>query len=317
MTSPEWHPGIERRTLTGVPAGRLSAAASWLLWCGMACAVVGALFWAADHTVLAAVLILPGGVGISTARLLDTLAGTRKTREMAAGYTTLVEGRGPVDAEHVDARSGRLVSFAGEDLTGVERRARVAAIRADTRLGAERPDRALTGGGGALTPVTDAELFAGRPRTVVTLPWTVRQGVVWGVALVALGPLGLFAYAWLDAGAATRSVVAPVTLGAVLLTAGVGVVLLIVSARRADRILADGGPGPSARTQGLVLSLWIVPLGIAAVFGACFVVAVTDVAGLGHLVSARGLDRAVVLSAVWAVPWFVVWAVLVRRAAAR
>lgn len=300
--------------LSGVSAHRLSAVGGWCLGVGMVCVLAAlALLWLADQPILAAVVGLPGALGVTEARILDSAAGARTSRERAAGYLTLVQGTGPVDVEHVDSRTGRLISFAGEDLTGAERRARVAAIRADVRLGVEPPDRlpAAAGDGPAdAAGYTDEELFAGRPRTFVTLPWSVRNGVVWGLLLVALAPLGFIVFAALDADPATRPA-GWVTLVAVLATAAVAAVVMIVSMRRADRIMADGG----RQSRGLVLSLWIVPLGTAIVLALMSVAATYDVAGARDALGLPGLDRAAMLSAAWAVPWFLAWTVLLRRAA--
>lgn len=315
----EWHPKIGRRMLSGVSAHRLSAIDGWCLGIGMVCLIVGlALLWVADQPILAAVVALPGMLGVMGSRILDTMTHTREARERAAGYTTLAEGVGPADVEHVDPRTGRLVSFAGEDLSDAERRARLAAIRTDARLGIGQPDRLLTatgdvpaGGAGH----TDEDLFAGRPRTFITLPWTVRQGFVRGWLSVGLAPVGFLVFALFDASTSTPAVVAPVILGVVLLSAAVGVAVLIVTMRRADTMLGDGGPGGSSRSRGSVLSLWVVPLGIAVVLVGFSVAATNDIAGAQDLFGVAGLDRAAMMSAAWAVPWLVVWAVLVRRAA--
>jgi hypothetical protein len=64
-----------------------------------------------------------------------------------------------------------------------------------------------------------------------------------------------------------------------------------------------------------MLSLWIVPLGIAVVLVGFSVAATNDIAGAQDLFGVTGLDRAAMMSAAWAVPWLAVWAVLVRRAA--
>ena len=63
------------------------------------------------------------------------------------------------------------------------------------------------------------------------------------------------------------------------------------------------------------MSLWVVPLGVAVVLIGISVVATNDIAGARDLLGVAGLDRAAMMSAVWAVPWFVAWVVLVRRAA--
>lgn len=305
--------------LSGVSAHRLSAIQSWCLGIGMACAVVAlALLWVADQPILAAVVGLPGAIGVTAARTLAPTASTREAREHAAGYTTLVKGTGPADVEHVDPRTGRLVSFAGEELTDAERRARVAAIRADASLGVGQPDRLLIAtGDDPVDPAgyTDEDLFAGRPRTFITLPWTVRQGAVWGWFFVGLAPLGFLVFALFDASASTPAVVAPAVLGVVLVTAAVGTVVLIAVLRRSDTVLGDGGPGGSSRSRGVVMSLWIVPLGIAVALVGISVAATNDIAGAQDFVGVAGLDRAAAMSAVWAVPGFMAWAVMVRRAA--
>ncbi len=46
-----------------------------------------------------------------------------------------------------------------------------------------------------------------------------------------------------------------------------------------------------------------------------FVVAEADLADAGAFIPVTGLDRAAMMSAVWAVPWFVAWIVMTRRAA--
>ncbi|WP_157602127.1 hypothetical protein [Promicromonospora kroppenstedtii] len=167
-----------RRTLSGVSASRLSAVGGWLLGTGVGSLVVGlVLLWVADAPVLAALVALPGVIGSTVGRVLDSMSGTRAAREHAAGYATLVQGTGPVDVEHVDHRTGRLVSFAGEDLTRADRQARVAAIRADAHLGAGQPDLVRAAGGGVSSDHTDEDLFAGRHRAFVTLPWGLRNGV--------------------------------------------------------------------------------------------------------------------------------------------
>jgi hypothetical protein len=305
--------------LSGVSAHRLSMIDGWCLGIGMVCCVVAlALLWVADQPILAALVGLPGAIGVTASRVLGTIVGTREAREHAAGYITLAQGTGPVDVEHVDPRTGRLVSFAGEDLTDAERRARVAAIRADVRLGVG-PDRLLVAtGDDPVDPAgyADEDLFAGRPRTFITLPWTVRQGGAWGWLFVGLAPVGFLVFALFDASTSTPAVVAPVIVGVVLVTAAVGTVVLIAVMRRADAMLEDGGPGGSTRSRGLVMSLWIVPLGIAVILAGMSVAAATHIAGARDLFGAAGLDRAAMMSALWAVPWFVAWAVLVRRAAA-
>jgi hypothetical protein len=315
----EWHPNIRRRMLSGVSAHRLSAVGGWCLGIGIVCLVVGlALLWVADQPILAAVIALPGALGVTEARVLDTMSSTRAAREHAAGYTTLVQGTGPADVGHVDPRTGRLVSFAGEDLTDDERRARVAAIRADARLGVGQPERLLTAAGG--DPVdsagyTDEDLFAGRPRTFITLPWSVRQGTVWGWFFVGLAPIGFLVFALLDASTSTPAVVALVVLGVVLVAAPIGAVVLVTVMRRADTLLGDGGPGGSDRSRGVVMSLWVVPLGIIVLLIGISFVTTHDIAGAQELLGVAGLDRAALMSAVWAVPWFVAWVVLARRAA--
>jgi len=305
--------------LSGVSAHRLSAVDGWCLWIGTACCVVAlVLLWGADQPILAALVGLPGMIGVTASRVLGTMVPTRETREHAAGYITRVQGTGPADLEHVDPRTGRLVSFAGEDLSDAERRARVVAIHADARLGVGQPDRLLIAtGGDPVDPAgyTDEDLFAGRPRTFITLPWTVRQGTVWGWFFVGLAPVGFLVFALFDAGTSTPAVVAPVVLGVVLAAAAVGTVVLIAVMRRTDMMLGDGGPGGSDRTRGVVMSLWIVPLGIAVVLVGISVAATNDIAGAQDLFGVAGLDRAAMMSAVWAVPWFVAWVVMVRRAA--
>lgn len=304
--------------LSGVSAHRLSAIESWSLGTGLVCVVLGmVLLWGEDQSFLAFLCIVPGGAGVMLARTLDGTARTRVAREHAAGYITLVRGTGPADVEHVDARTGRLVSFAGEDLTDAERRARVAAIRADARLGVGQPDRLLIATGSDPADgegYTDEDLFAGRPRTFITLPWTVRQGAAWGWFFVGLAPVGFLVFALFDADTSTSAVVAPVILGVVLVTAAVGTVILIAVMRRSDTMLGDGGPGGSSRSRGVVMSLWIVPLGIAVILVGISAVATYGIAGAQDLVGAAGLDRAAMMSAVWAVPWLVAWVVLVRRA---
>jgi len=305
--------------LSGVSAHRLSAVDGWCLGIGMVCLVVAmALLWVADQPILAAVVALPGAIGVMAARTLGSMAGTRAAREHAAGYTTLVQLRGPADVEHVDSQTGRLVSFAGEDLTVAERRARVAAIRAEARLGAGQPDRLLTAtGGDSADPSgnTDEDLFAGRPRTYITLPWTLRQGAAWGWSFVGLAPVAFLVVAMLDAGGSISAGVTRLILGVVLATAAVGVVVLIVVLRRSDTLLGDGGPGGSTRSRGTVMSLWIVPLGIAVVLAGISVAATYDIAGAQDLIGLAGVGRAAVMSAAWAAPWLVTWVVMVRRAA--
>ena len=270
----EWHPMIGRRLLSGVSARGLSAAGNWCLGVGMVCLVVGlVLLWIADQPILAAVCVLPGALGVTAGRALDGFAGTREAREHTAGYATLVPGTGPADVEHVDPRTGRLVSFAGEDLTEAERRARVAAIRADVRLGVDRRGRVPASTAGEITTEDrDEALFAGRPRTFVTLPWSVRNSVVWGWFLVVLAPLGFFVVALLASDERMRPA-APVTFGAVLATAALAGVGLIVAMRRADRILVGGTrdaahgrarvPGDGPISRGLVTSAWITVFGLA------------------------------------------------------
>lgn len=302
--------------LSGVSAHRLSAVDGWCLWIGMACCVVAlVLLWGADQPVLAALVGLPGAIGVTASRALGTMARTRETREHAAAYITFVQGTGPADVEHVDPRTGRLVSFAGEDLTDAERRARVAAVRADAGRGAGRSDRVLIAtGADPVDPAghTDEDLFAGRPRTFVTLPWTVRQGVVWGVVLVHLAPLGFIVSAALDADPGTRSAASTI-LVVVLATAAVATAVMIVSVRRAERIV--GGESGGRQSRGIVLSLWVVPLGIAVVLAGISVAATYDIAGAQDSLGLAGLDRAAVMSAGWAVPWFLAWIVMTRRAA--
>jgi hypothetical protein len=302
--------------LSGVSAHRLSAAGSWCLGIGMACVVAGVVLLGADQGFLAFLCLVPGAAGVTTARNLEGIVSTRRAREHAAGYITLVEGTGPADVEHVDPRTGQLVSFAGEDLTDDERRARIAAIRAHVRLGVGHPDRLLIAtGSDPVDPVghADEDLFAGRPRTFVTLPWTVRHGVVWGLMVVALAPLGFIAFAALEADPATRPA-AWTTLVVVLATAAVAAVVMIVSMRKADRIMSDEAGG-GRQSRGIVMSLWIVPLGIAVVLVSMWVAATNDIAGAQDIFGLAGLDRAAVMSAVWAVPWFLAWVVLTRRAA--
>ena len=379
----------------------------------MVCLVVGlVLLWGVDQPLLAAVVALPGAVGVSVGRLLDSMAGTRATREHAASYTTLVEGTGPADVEHVDPRTGRLVSFAGEDLSRDERRARVAAVRADARLGVLQPEPVSAATADDSTEDVDEELFAGRPRTFITLPWTIRQGAAWGVLLVALAPLGFVVHAMLDAGGSVSDDVAAILVGLVLVTAALAAVGLIVTMRRADTMLGESGPGGSRRFRDVVLSLWVVPLAIAVLLGAGFtygtyqtdrldvlrfdgvrvtahdakasktssgrgartarvavdavvdyadgprsvqldhdtdpslpddlprgtwtdapapyagtftvvhhpedpdlVVAEADLVDAEAFIPVAGLDRAALMSAGWAIPWFVAWLVMVRRAA--
>jgi hypothetical protein len=262
---------------------------------------------------------LPGAFGVTAARILDTTTSTRQAREHAAGYATLVQGPGPVDVEHVDPRTGHLVSFAGEDLTDAERQARIAAINADTRSGVGQRGRTLlaagvdpalgvdpAGGKGraAGTRHTDEDLFAGQPRKFITLPWTVRQGFVWGWFFVGLAPVGFLVVAMLDAGGSTPAIAPRVILGVVLATAAVGVVLLSVMMCRTDTMLGDGGPGGSSRSRGALMSLWIVPLGTAVLLAG------------GSVYGVAGLDRAALAAAAWAIPWLVAWAVMVRRAEA-
>lgn len=305
--------------LSGVSAHRLSLIQDWCLGIGMVCLVVGVVLLGADQGFLSMLFVVPGASGVSTARILGTIANTRGSREHAAGYITLVQGTGPADVEHLDPRTGRLVSFAGEDLSDAERRARVAAIRADARLGVGQPDRLLIATGddpAAGAGYTDEDLFAGGPRTFITLPWTVRQGFVWGWFFVGLAPVGFILFALFDASTPTPAVVAPVILGVVLVAASVGLAVLMVAMRRADRILGDREPGGSSRSRGAVMSLWIVALGIAVLLAGMSVAARTDIAGARDLFGAAGLDRAAMMSAVWAVPWLVAWAVMVRRAAA-
>jgi hypothetical protein len=315
----EWHPRIRRRTLSGVSAHSLSAVDGWCLGIGMACCVVAlALLWVADQPILAALVGLPGAIGVTVSRALGTAGGTREARERAAGYVTLVQGTGPADLEHVDPRTGRLVSFAGEGLTDAERRARVAAIRSDARFGVGQQGRLLIAAGGEpVDPAdyTDEDLFAGRPRTFITLPWPVRHGTVWGWFFVGLAPIGFLVFTLLDASTSTPAVVALVVLGVVLVAAPIGAVVLVTVMRRADTLLGDGGPGGSDRSRGVVVSLWVVPLGVAVVLIGISVVATNDIAGARDLLGVAGLDRAAMMSAVWAVPWFVAWVVLVRRAA--
>ncbi|MEV0951787.1 hypothetical protein [Promicromonospora sp. NPDC050249] len=314
----EWHPRIGRRTLSGVSAHRLSLIQDWCLGIGMVCLVAGLVLWGADQAFLAMFFVLPGATAVSTARMLGSVADTRGAREYAAGYTTLVQGTGPADLEHVDPRTGRLVSFAGEDLTDAERRARVAAIRSDARLGVGQPDRLLIASGDdPADPAgyTDEDLFAGRPRTFITLPWSVRHGAVWGWFFVGLAPIGFLVFALFDASTSTPAIVAPVILGVVLVAAAIGAVILVAVMRRTDTMLGDGGPGGSDRSRGVVMSLWVVPLGVAVVLIGISVVATNDIAGARDLLGVAGLDRAAMMSAVWAVPWFVAWVVLVRRAA--
>lgn len=315
----EWHPRIGRQTLTGVSAHRLSLIQDWCLGIGLVCLVAGlVLLWGADQGFLAMFFVLPGAAAVSTARILGSVADTRESREYAAGYTTLVQGTGPADMEHVDPRTGRLVSFASEDLTDAERRTRVAAIRADARLGIGHPNRLLIATGGNSADGAshrDEDLFAGRHRTFITLPWTVRQAFVWGWFSVGLAPVGFLLFSLFDASTSTPAVVAPVILGVVLVAAVVGLAVLVVAMRRSDAILGDGGPGGSRRSRGAVMSLWIAALGIAVVLVGMWAVVIYDIAGAQDLLGAAGLDRAAMMSAVWAVPSFMAWVVLVRRAA--
>ncbi|GAA2217253.1 hypothetical protein GCM10010413_00710 [Promicromonospora sukumoe] len=309
----EWHPTIVRRTLSGASASSLSAVGGWFLGIGMGCLVVGlVLLWVADEPVLAAVVALPGALGVLAGRVLDTMSGTRAAREHAAGYATLLPGTGPADVEHVDHRTGRLVSFAGEDLTRADRRARVAAIRADARLGAGQPDPVLAASGGGSPDHTDEELFAGRSRTFVTLPWGLRNGVTWGAAVVGLAPLGFIVFGMLHGDPATRSA-ARVILTVVVASGVVAGVGLVIALRRADRFAPDPGPGGSSWSRGVVLGLWCGALAVAVIVAVLLVLATVDVGGVARFVSAAGLDLAAMLSAVWAVPWFVAWIVLVLR----
>jgi hypothetical protein len=388
--------------LAGVSAHRLSKVGDWLLWPGMACLVLAmVLLWGVDQPLAAGLVAVPGLVGVTTGRVVLSVASTREAREHAAGYVTRVRGTGPADVEHVDPRTGRLVSFAGEDLTGAERRSRVEAVRADARPGgpgAGEPDRmhsAVDGGAAA----GDEAMFAGHPRTFVTLAWTVRLGVMWGLLLVVLPPLGLVAAVFVAAEEATRSA-APIVLGVVLVGAVVGAVVLIVSMRRADAVLVDG-EGPITRRT--VLTIWIMVFAMALVTAGGFVyctvenrrlarlesdgvrvtahdaevrarsrtgsfvqavvdyadgprqvrldydqdpdtptasrptwtdapapydgtftvlyhpddpdlvVAETDIAGAGPGVMAADLGRTAATSALWGVPWFLAWMLMVRR----
>ncbi|MFD2797494.1 hypothetical protein ACFS27_28325 [Promicromonospora vindobonensis] len=233
--------------------------------------VVGmVLLWGADQPIFAAVLAIPGAFGVTAARVLDSMASTRTAREHAAAYITLVEGTGPVDVEHVDPRTGRLVSFAGEDLTRAERAARVAAIRADARHGGGRRGHGPPAIADEAEEGVDEELFAGRPRTFVTLPWSVRQGVVWGWMLAALAPLGFFVVELLAGYDETRFA-APIVLGVVLASAVLGGAVMMVASRRADDLLRTGGQdrgehrpsGGGTHSRGLAMSVWITVFGLA------------------------------------------------------
>ncbi|MDR7382715.1 hypothetical protein [Promicromonospora iranensis] len=390
--------------MSGVSAHRLSTVGDWLLWPGMACLVLAlVLLWGVDQPLPAGLVAVPGIVGVTTGRVVLSVASTREARERAAGYVTRIRGTGPADVEHVDPQTGRLVSFAGEDLTGAERRSRVEAVRADARrgvLGTREPDRtpSVVDDGAA---AGDEALFAGHPRTFVTLPGTVRLGVMWGLLLVVGAPLGLVTAVFVAAEAAATRSAATIVLRVVLVGAVVGAVVLVVSMRRADAVLVDG-EGPIARRT--VLTIWIMVFAMALVtaggFVYCtvengglarlesdgvrvtahdaevrarprtgslvravvdygdgrrqvrldydrnpdtptgsqstwtdapapydgtfivlydpddpdFVVAETDIAGAGPGVMAADLGRAAGMSALWGVPWFLAWMVLVRRA---
>ncbi|WP_036964508.1 hypothetical protein [Promicromonospora kroppenstedtii] len=94
------------------------------------------------------------------------------------------------------------------------------------------------------------------------------------------------------------------------MVAGVG---LVVALRRADRFAPDPGPGGSSWSRGVVLGLWCGALAVAVVVAVLLVVANADIGGAASVVSADGLDLAAMLSAVWALPWFVAWVVLALR----
>jgi hypothetical protein len=102
----------------------------WSLYISLGTGLVALVLWVLDRDVWA---LLPLAVGVPAFvvnRIVDIFIPFREKKEAAEGYATFVRGFGPMRLEHVDPRTGRLVSFAGEELGRGERRERIRMIRA-------------------------------------------------------------------------------------------------------------------------------------------------------------------------------------------
>ncbi|MFD2026033.1 hypothetical protein [Promicromonospora aerolata] len=126
----DWNPNIERKLVPGVSAHALWVTVGWALYIGSGAAVIALAFWVLNEAFWALTPFLISVVAFAVNRGVDIFVPFREKKEAAEGYATFVRGFGPMELEHVDPRTGRLVSFAGERLSRAERRERIRLIRA-------------------------------------------------------------------------------------------------------------------------------------------------------------------------------------------
>ncbi len=134
----EWHPDIERALVPGVSAHAMWVTVGWSLYIGLGTAAIALALWVLDQPLWALAPFMISVLAFVVNRGVDVFIPFREKKEAAQGYATFVRGFGPMRLEHVDPGTGRLVSFAGEQLGRSERRERIRLIRAQHNAPGDR-----------------------------------------------------------------------------------------------------------------------------------------------------------------------------------